>query len=110
MSTSFFKLFEKYAPVIDYIVKPLLMAFIGLALSYHTLWLSANYVKQTDYNAQIDVINQKLDVIIQNQVAYKEQLATVNLLISNDEKKFDSQDERIRWLERDAATRGVSKP
>lgn len=101
MSESFFDYCKKYSPIIDYVVKPLLMAFIGLVFAYHSLWLNANYVKKTDFATQEQVENQKLDIIIQNQIAYREQLATVNVLINNEEKIIDSNTERIRYLERE---------
>jgi hypothetical protein len=97
---SIFAFIEKYGIMFDYVVKPLLMAFIGLALSYHTLWLSSTYVKISDYSAQTEETNKKLDFIISNQSLYKEQLATLNIILADQQKRIDSDEERIRYLER----------
>jgi len=112
-------LFEnKHRPFLDLILRPLLMLVVFLAVGYYTLWMSTNYVKADKFAAYIekqiisdkeqdevsktrfDIIQTKLETIINQQVSYTEQLKAYNQLLSNFQKQVDSLDSRLMYLER----------
>ncbi len=108
----------KHRPFINLILRPLLMIIIFLAVGYYTTWMSTNYVRQDkfveylklqtdtdkrqDENDKIrfEATQAKLEVIINNQTAFTEQLKAYNQLMSNYQKQLDAQNDRIMWLER----------
>jgi hypothetical protein len=105
---------------INLIIKPLMTTFIFLAVGYYTLWMSTNYVKQDKFanfvekqieadkrqdeitKTRFEVTQVKLETIINQQVAYGEQLKAYNQLLSNQQKQIDSLDGRVIYLERKA--------
>jgi hypothetical protein len=105
---------------INLIIKPLMTMLIFLAVGYYTLWMSTNYVKQDKFGnfvekqieadkrqdeitkTRFEVTQVKLETIINQQVAYGEQLKAYNQLLSNQQKQIDSLDGRVIYLERKA--------
>lgn len=108
----------KHRPFLNLILRPLLMIIIFLAVGYYTTWMSTNYVKTEKMDAFIskqsqldkeqdetakarfDVIQSKLDTVINNQTAFIEQLKAYNQLMAAYQKQMDSVNDRIIWLER----------
>jgi hypothetical protein len=112
-------LFElKHRPFINLIIKPLLTVTVFLAVGYYTMWMSTTYVKQdkfVDYMKQqieldkkqdeilknrFDVTQGKLEIIINNQVSFTEQLKAYNQLLGGFQKQLDNIDNRVTYLER----------
>lgn len=109
---------DKHRPFLNLILRPLFMLLIFLSVGYYTMWMSTNYIKQEkfveymklqqdtdkrqDENsvARFDAIQAKLEVIINNQTAFTEQLKAYNQLMANYQKQLDAQNDRIMWLER----------
>jgi hypothetical protein len=115
----FFEQFEnKHKAFINIIIRPLFMLLIFLSIAYYTTWMSANYVhqesflkylekqslndtKQDEFNrTRYEVTQTKLDAIINQQVAYTEQLKTYNSLLQNYQKQLDNINDRLLYLER----------
>jgi hypothetical protein len=109
---------SKHSPFINLIIKPLLSVTVFLAVGYYTMWMSTTYVKQdkfVDYMKQqveldkkqdeilktrFEVTQGKLEIIINNQVSFTEQLKTYNQLTSGIQKQLDNNDGRLTYLER----------
>lgn len=109
---------NKHRAFISLILRPLFMLLMFLSVGYYTMWLSSTYVKQTQFGQYIDkqdvedakqdelaktrfeIVQTKLDSIINQQTIYTEQLKSINQLISNQQKDVDSLNERITYLER----------
>lgn len=109
---------DKHRPFINVILRPLLMLLIFLSIGYYTMWMSTNYVKQEKFaeviknqtdldkaqdalaTQRFEVIQAKLEVIINNQTSFNEQLKAYNQLMVNYQKQLDDQKERLTWLER----------
>lgn len=103
---------------INLILRPMLMLIIFLAVGYYTMWLSTNYVKADKFAAYIEkqiqadrqqdeiaknrfeITQTKLETIINQQVAYTEQLKAYNQLMANYQKQMDSVIDRVVYLER----------
>jgi hypothetical protein len=108
----------KHRPFINLIIRPLLMLVIFLSVGYYTMWMSTNYIKQEKFEEfvknqnvtdktqddvatqRFEVIQAKLELIINNQTAFTEQLKAYNQLMANYQKQLDTQNDRIMWLER----------
>jgi cell division protein FtsB len=108
----------KHRAFISLILRPLFMLLIFLSVGYYTMWLSSTYVKQTDFRTWIEkqvnqdtkqdelaktrfeVIQTKLDSLINQQVIYTEQLKSFNQVVSNQQKQMDSLSERVTYIER----------
>ena len=104
---------SKHRAFISLILRPLFMLLMFLSVGYYTMWLSSTYVKQTQFGQYIEkqdmedakqdelaktrfeVIQTKLDALINQQTIYNEQLKSINTLISNQQKQLDNFDERI---------------
>lgn len=109
---------DKHRPFLNLIIRPLLMLVVFLAVGYYTLWMSTNYVKADKFavyverqikadedqdsisKTRFDIIQTKLETIINQQIAYTEQLKAYNQLLSNFQKQVDSIDSRLMYLER----------
>lgn len=109
---------DKHRPFLNLVLRPLLMLVVFLSVGYYTMWMSTNYVKQekltsiiekqvfTDKQqdetakARFDVIQTKLDTVINNQTAFIEQLKAYNQLMAAYQKQMDSVNDRIIYLER----------
>ena len=109
---------DKHRPFLNLILRPLLMLVVFLAVGYYTLWMSTNYVKADKFaffvekqlqadeeqdsisKTRFEVIQTKLETIINQQIAYTEQLKAYNQLLSNFQKQVDSVDSRLMYLER----------
>lgn len=109
---------DKHRPFLNLIIRPLLMLVVFLAVGYYTLWMSTNYVKADKFSMYVerqikadetqdsisktrfDIIQTKLETIINQQIAYTEQLKAYNQLLSNFQKQVDSIDSRLMYLER----------
>jgi hypothetical protein len=108
----------RHRSFINLIVKPMMTMLIFLSVGYYTLWMSTNYVKQDKFGSfvekqieadkrqdeitknRFEVTQVKLETIINQQVAYGEQLKAYNQLLSNQQKQIDSLDNRVMYLER----------
>lgn len=111
---------SKHRAFISLILRPLFMLLMFLSVGYYTMWLSSTYVKQSQFGQYIEkqdaedtkqdelaksrfeIIQTKLDALINQQTIYNEQLKSINTLISNQQKQLDNFDERITYLERTA--------
>lgn len=109
---------EKHRAFINLVIKPLMSLIVFLSVGYYTMWLSTNYVRQETFSTFIDkqylsdeqqdsqskarfeIIQSKLETIINQQVAYNEQIKTINSLLSNYQKQHDGLNERLLYLER----------
>jgi hypothetical protein len=113
---------EKHRPFINLIIKPLMTLIVFLSVGYYTLWLSANYVKQDKFyeivNQQMlsdekqdetskirfEIMQTKLETIINQQTSFTEQMKTFNALIITYQKQFDLLQDRVLYLERNQRT------
>jgi hypothetical protein len=109
---------DKHKSFLNVILRPLLMLLVFLAVGYYTMWMSTNYVKQDKFAAFVDkqieadkrqdeilknrfeITQTKLETIINQQVAYTEQLKAYNQLLANYQKQLDSISDRVMYLER----------
>lgn len=109
---------QKHRTFITLVIKPLLSLIVFLSVGYYTLWLSANYVrhdifsqyvqkvekdaeiKEENTKNRFEVTQSKLEIIINQQTAFNEQLKTINTMLSNVQKQYESLEERILYLER----------
>lgn len=108
----------KHRAFISLILRPLFMLLMFLSVGYYTMWLSSTYVKQSQFGQYIEkqdiedakqdelaktrfeVIQTKLDALINQQTVYNEQLKSINQLIVNQQKDVDDLSERVTYLER----------
>ena len=109
---------DDHRPFINLIIRPMLMLIIFLAVGYYTMWMATNYVKQEKFTAivekqvstdkqqdetakaRFEVIQTKLDTVINNQTAFIEQLKSYNQIMGAYQKQMDSVNDRLMWLER----------
>ena len=108
----------KHRAFISLVLRPLFMLLMFLSVGYYTMWLSSTYVKQTQFGQYIEkqdiedakqdelaktrfeVVQTKLDAIINQQTIYTEQLKSVNQLMINQQKDVDDLNERVTYIER----------
>ena len=82
------------------------------------MWMSTNYVRSDKFSQYVEkqiqsdktqdeifknrfeITQTKLETIINQQIAYTEQLKAYNQLLSNFQKQVDSIDNRLMYLER----------
>ena len=111
---------HKHRAFISLILRPLFMLLMFLSVGYYTMWLSSTYVKQTQLaqyiekqdtedakqdelaKTRFEVVQTKLDSLINQQTIYTEQLKAYNQLLGNQQKQMDSLNERVTYLERNA--------
>jgi hypothetical protein len=109
---------SEHRPFINLFIRPMLMLIVFLAVGYYTMWMSTNYVKQEKFTAilekqnatdkqqdetakaRFEVIQTKLDTVINNQTAFIEQLKSYNQLMTAYQKQMDSMNDRVIYLER----------
>jgi hypothetical protein len=109
---------EKHRAFINLVIKPLMTLIVFLSVGYYTMWLSTNYVRQDNFSKfvekqyiadeqqdnqsknRFEIIQSKLETIINQQVAYNEQIKTINSLLSSYQKQHDTLNERLLYLER----------
>lgn len=109
---------SKHRAFISLILRPLFMLLMFLSVGYYTMWLSSTYVKQTQFGqytekqdiedakqdelakTRFEIVQTKLDAIINQQTIYTEQLKSVNQLMVNQQKDVDDLSERVTYLER----------
>jgi len=109
---------DKHRPFINLIIRPLLLLVVFLGIGYYTMWMSTNYVKADRFliymekqaeadkkqdeilKTRFEVTQIKLETIINQQVAYTEQLKSYNQLLANFQKQVDSMNDRVTFLER----------
>lgn len=107
-----------HRPFINLFIRPIFMVIVFLSVGYYTLWLSTNYVKQDRFNtylekqiesdktqdetakARFEIVQTKLETIINQQISYTEQLKAYNQILSTMQKQIDSMDQRLMYLER----------
>lgn len=101
-----------------WLIKPAVMIVAFMVFSYATLWMSQHYVTnekfgeyvkiQTDSDKRQDeqaekrfeIIQAKLETIINQQVSYSEQLKAYNTIMVSIQKQVDNIDNRVIYLER----------
>lgn len=82
-----------------------------MAVGYYTLWLSNNYVKKETFDAytikqdqqmttRFDSIQNKLEIIINQQTITTEQFKNLNLILNTQQKSLDNLNDRLTYLER----------
>lgn len=109
---------EKHRAFINLIIKPLMSLIIFLSVGYYTMWLSTNYVRHDKFNvfiekqtkaderqddnskARFELTQTKLETIINQQVAYTEQIKTLNSMLISYQKQVEALHDRILYLER----------
>lgn len=114
---------SRHRAFFNLILKPILTIMIFLSVGYYTMWLSSNYVETNRFEkflenskledekteqflkSRFELTQTKLETIINQQVAYTEQLKAYNQLLSTFQKQVDSLDQRIMYLERQNNTR-----
>ncbi len=114
----FFEIEVKHKTFINLIIKPLLSLIVFLSIGYYTMWLSANYVKQDQFlsaiadqtqreitqsdtlKKQFESVQSRLEVILNQQIIFSEQLKTFNTLVQTQQKQHDILYERVLYLER----------
>lgn len=112
MSFAGFTNFEqKYGSFINLVVKPLCMAFIALSLFAYNGWLNSNYTPRPEFAAYVveqreqsdsqnKIVNNKLEIIINNQTIYNEQMKGLNTLLAHQQNQITGLGERLTYLER----------
>ena len=116
--SKFSELESKHKAFINLVLKPLLSLIVFLSIGYYTMWLSTNYVRQDQFLKLIDTQNEKffqqenktknqfdnvqnkLEIIINQQTIFNEQIKTFNTLLANYQKQYDNLYERVLYLER----------
>lgn len=102
---------HKHRSFINLFVKPIIAAFVFLAIGYYTSWLSENYVKKEIFekfierqeeviNGKFEIADSKLETIISQQVMFNEQFKSLNNQLNNTQKNVDMINERLTYLER----------
>lgn len=109
---------SKHRAFISLVLRPLFMLLMFLSVGYYTMWLSSTYVKQTQFGqytekqdiedakqdelakTRFEIVQTKLDAIINQQTIYTEQLKSINQLIVNQQEDVDDLNERVTYLER----------
>lgn len=109
---------EKHRAFINLIIKPLMSLIVFLSVGYYTMWLSTNYVRQDKFynfvekqtkadeqqddnsKARFELTQTKLETIINQQVAYTEQIKTLNSMLGSYQKQFDALNDRVLYIER----------
>jgi hypothetical protein len=82
------------------------------------MWMSLNYVKQDQFakyvqqqldadkrqdvvsSERFEIIQSKLEIIINQQVSYTEQLKAYNQIMIGIQKQVDGLDDRVKYIER----------
>jgi hypothetical protein len=102
---------HKHRSFINLFVKPIIAAFVFLAIGYYTSWLSQNYVKreifekfierqESVFESRFELANSKLETILSQQIMFNEQFKSLNNQINNTQKNVDMINERLIYLER----------
>jgi hypothetical protein len=97
--------------LISTILKPVLGFFAFICVGYYTLWLSSNYVKKETFDnyttkqdqilsSRFDTIQNKLEVILNQQIITTEQFKNLNLILNTQQKSLENISERVTFLER----------
>jgi hypothetical protein len=102
----------------NYFLKPIIMVIIVVFFGYVTMWMSLNYVKQDQFahyvqqqldadkrqdgvsSERFEIIQSKLEIIINQQVSYTEQLKAYNQIMIGIQKQVDGLDDRVKYIER----------
>jgi hypothetical protein len=105
-----------------YLLKPIIMIAFVILLGYVTMWMSLNYVKQDQFakyvqqqmdadkrqdgvsSERFEIIQSKLEIIINQQVSYTEQLKAYNQIMVGIQKQVDGLDDRVKYVERTTRT------
>jgi hypothetical protein len=93
------------------LIKPFFMFIVFLAIGYYTLWMSANYVKRDAFesytakqdqllNSRFDLIQNRLESILNQQIVTSEQFKNLNLILNSQQKSLDTLNDRLTFLER----------
>lgn len=102
----------------NYFLKPIIMVIVVILFGYVTMWMSLNYVKQDQFahyvqqqldadkrqdavsSDRFEIIQSKLEIIINQQVSYTEQLKAYNQIMIGIQKQVDGLDDRVKYIER----------
>lgn len=102
----------------DFLIKPAMMMAVFVVVGYATTWLSINFVKQDKFAQYVEkqiehdkkqdevftqryeITQEKLESILNQQVAYSEQLKAYNQVMLGIQKQVDNLDERLKFIER----------
>jgi len=93
------------------LLKGVLGFFAFICIGYYTLWLSSNYVKKETFdayttkqdqilNSRFDIIQNKLEVILNQQIITTEQFKNLNVILTTQQKSLDNLNDRLTFLER----------
>jgi hypothetical protein len=100
------------------LLKPALTILGVVLLGFVTMWMSINYVKQDQFaqyvqqqldadkkqdivsSERFEIIQSKLELIINQQISYTEQLKAYNQVMLGIQKQVDSLDDRVKYIER----------
>jgi DNA/RNA endonuclease YhcR with UshA esterase domain len=100
------------------LAKPALTLISFIVFGYFTMWMSLNYVRQDKFleyikqqtaenqlqdktaTERFNVVQLKLETIINQQVSYTEQLKAYNQIMLNIQRQVDSLDDRVKYIER----------
>jgi hypothetical protein len=100
------------------LLKPALTILGVVLLGFVTMWMSLNYVKQDQFaqyvqqqldadktqdvvsSERFEIIQSKLELIINQQTSYTEQLKAYNQVMLGIQKQVDSLDDRVKYMER----------
>lgn len=93
------------------LIKPFFMFIVFLAIGYYTLWMSANYVRRDAFesyaakqdqllNSRFDLIQNRLESILNQQIVTSEQFKNLNLILNTQQKSLDTLNDRLTFLER----------
>ncbi len=92
-------------------LKSALGGILFLSVGYYTLWLSNNYVKKETFDSytvkqdqlitsRFDAIQNKLEIIINQQTITTEQFKNLKLILNTQQKSLDNLNDRLTYLER----------
>jgi len=111
-----------------FLIKPAVMIIAFMMFSYATLWMGQHYVtnekfgeyvekqiandnrQDDDDKKRFEITQAKLETIINQQVAYSEQLKAYNTIMVSIQKQVDNIDNRVIYLERFHAEHGDHTP
>ena len=105
-----------------FLIKPAVMVIAFMMFSYATLWMGEHYVSNEKFGQYVDrqisndnrqdeeakkrfdITQSKLEVIINNQISFTEQLRAYNTIMVGMQKQIDNIDNRVIYLERSSHT------
>jgi hypothetical protein len=97
--------------IISNILKSIIGFIVFICVGYYSLWLSSNYVKKETFDSymlkqdqqmtlRFDQIQNRLEVILNQQIITTEQFKNLNLILNTQQKSLDNLNDRLTYLER----------